>query len=182
MEDILSIKDTGVVKDVIETEHTVNMFNAVNNNNYELALELCMEHNKKINLKDEDSMMYLLLSRIVELKKQYIVEENNEVNGLTDVKEVVEEELEEVIPKEVIPFSDVVSSLINNDINFENVLYDYLEGINLLCYYDFIIKLIELANIDNKDYIEVLVVMTQIANGSYSFDENYYIKLFYSIY
>ena len=171
MEDILKIQETGQVRDIVVTEHTVNMFNAINNNNYELALELCIEHNKKINLKDEDSMMFILLNRIVELKKQYVVEEVSKVEELTDDGVNVE--------KELIPFSDVVSSLINNDINFNNVLYDYLDGMNLLSYYDFILKLIELANIDNKGYTDVLIVMTQIVNGSYSFDENYYIKLFY---
>lgn len=172
MEDILSIQETSKVKDVVVVEHTINMFNAINNNNYELALELCIEHNEKINLKNEDNMMFILLSRIVELKKQYVTTEDVVV-----LEEVINEE---VIPgKEVIPFSDIVSSLVNNDINFNNVLYDYLDGINLVGYYDFIIKLIELANIDGKGYTGVLIVLTQIVNGSYVFDSNYYIRLFY---
>lgn len=177
MEDILSIKDTGVVKDVIETEHTVNMFNAVNNNNYELALKLCKEHNEKINLKNEDSMMYLLLSRIVELKKEYVTEDLKE--------EVVEEEVakeDTQVIEEVskVPFSDVVSSLLLNDIDkFKELLHVYLESKNLLNNYDFINLFVELCMIEKTDYSRVLVVITQIVNGSYVFDETYYVKAVY---
>lgn len=159
--ELLSIKETNINlnKTVFQTK---NLFEAIDNHNYELALKISNLYNQKNNIDNQENTLNILLSDICSLIEQ-------STNTLNHPQE------------ESATFSDVIKNLMNSDIEktLKN-LKTYLKSINKTEYEFLITSLIKLSLIE-KDiaFTKPMTVLTFITKENFKFDISPYIQEFY---
>ncbi len=159
-----------------------NVFAAIDNNNYELALSLEKEHNRMLHHNDEEDCLYLLLERIETLIKKL---KEDIVLPLEETKDSVEVEKEKTPKEDLKPltstFNDVVNLLMQNALDNAYVaIRSYLSSINKSAYEFLILDLIKISLI-KKDvtFTEPMKALTLISEDNYTFDIATFIQEFY---
>ena len=90
LNDIVRMINFKEVHDVVSVDYRVgNLFVAIDNYDYELAIKLSEEHNKANNMDNSKSLIYVLLDRIIKLKK--------EILNIVDEEEIVVDENDQII-------------------------------------------------------------------------------------
>lgn len=154
---------------------------AIDNYNYELALNIRKEYIETYNISCEEDSIYLLLNEICILKKELCLHSNKTIELEDDTKK---EETVSVAKKEEIgnvTLNDVLNSLMANDLEKNLViLKDYMLNINKEEYIFLIIRLIKLSILKNDfAFITPMTTLTLISRNAYTFDVSYYIQEFY---
>ena len=152
---------------------TNNLFEAIRGKNYELALNLVIENNEKMNIDNENNSIYLILRKIVNLCE--------EIKDKSLNKEVQEEVVVNKEEDYQVDFVDVIKYLLNNDIdNSIETLKKYLASIEKSEFEFLIINLIKISLLE-KDiaFTKPMTVLTLINSENYHFDISKYIQEFY---
>lgn len=183
LNDLVRMINFKEVHEVITAKFQVtSLFSAIDNYDYELALRLSEEYNKANNLDNSKSLIYVLLERIIKLKKEILNIEDEEVVVDKDEQVVMSEiiDVEEETVDNSITYSQVVGYILSNDeSSYATALGTYLRELGVPYYYSLITNLIEISKIKGLGINKVLTILTQIANDSYEFNEAEYIDLFY---
>ena len=170
---IIQLKESSVFPQIKEGQ-IKNVFNAIDNNDYELALKLSCDFNKQNNFDDSKSAINLLLKDIVQLKKELSIEKKeseDKQSGLNNQNEL---------------FSQTVISLMNLLVNnkldeaYRQIEY-YLQTIEQEKYYFLIVDLIKISLLDkDKSFKKPLLALTLISQNKYSIDISNFIQEFYA--
>jgi len=152
-----------------------NIFEAIDTNNYDIALELCNEYNNRNNISNDNNATNLLLNDICVL-----------INTLSKPKQAEEpkEENQKTVGtniQPVITFSSIVSYLLQNDLdNAFLSLNSYMKSIGKDDYEFIIIDLIKISLLE-KDlaFTKPMITLTQMSRENYSLDISNYIQDFY---
>lgn len=184
LNDIVRMINFKEIHDPILLDGVTNVFTAIDNYDYDTALLLSAERNSINKIENDRSILYVLLDRIIKLKDKILGHE--EVVTITDeeVDETAVNTEEEVIIEEVdskvVTYNELATTLLLGDTDkFSMLLIDYLNSINERGYYPFITSLVEVCKLDNVNYSKVLVILTQITDGTYVFKVEEYLNLFY---
>lgn len=169
--------------------HCEKLFEAIDGNNYELALNLSENYNSKNNINSSEHTINILLSDICNLIKQYSLTTQNTVNVI-DKKLVVDQD-ENLLYKVSKPnttdlstsdlFSCVINSLMKSDLeNAFKTLTNYMELINKKEYEFLIVDLIKLSLIE-KDiaFTKPMTALICLSKENFKFDISNYIQAFY---
>lgn len=186
--EIISILETKKVpeKTIFQSE---KLFEAIDGNNYELALRLSEGYNSKNNINSSENTINLLLLDICSLIKQNSLTTQESINVEED--EIVVDPEEEILPEEPVvtstnlsasaSFSDVIGFLMKSDLeNAFRTLRNYMESINKRDYEFLIIDLIKLSLIE-KDiaFTKPMIALTYVSRENFKFDISNYIQEFY---
>ena len=150
-------------------EETENIYNAIDGNNYSLALDLSISNSKKYNLDNNNNIMYLLLTEISNLIKEL---ESNKSLEATKIEQK---------NKPSIGVTDIINNLIQNDIDASLVaIKEYLNIRNKKEYEFLITNLIKISLLE-KDitYTKAILVLINLNKNNYQFDVSNYIEEFY---
>lgn len=174
------------------------LFAAIDNYDYELALQESMKKNEA-NGFDKKSILTILLEKVIVKKKEVIAEkfpekknenevENPVVEDTTNVEEVAAQ-CEEVIDQcaqlsmfesEYNHLGLIVLLKENKLEEFEQYLLNYLHETANDQYYKFIMYLIRICKLENDyKFTRVLAILTQIASCKYEFSGIEYVTKFY---
>lgn len=173
-------------KTVFQSE---KLFEAIDGNNYELALNLSESYNNKNNINSSENTINLLLSDMYSLIKQHSLSTQKIVDVIED--ELVVDPEEEILYEEPIltttnlsasaSFSDVIGFLVKSDLeNAFRTLRNYMESINKKDYEFLIVDLIKLSLIE-KDiaFTRPMIALIYVSRGKFKFDISNYIQEFY---
>lgn len=185
--ELINIQETKEIpkKTIFQAE---KLFEAIDGNNYELALGLSENYNSKNNINNSESIINLLLLDICNLIKQY----SSTVQKSSDIIEDESLETEEEVVKEEqiilsnnlstnASFSNVISYLMKPDLEKAfRTLRNYMESINKKDYEFLIVDLIKLSLIE-KDiaFTKPMIALTYISRENFRFDISNYIQEFY---
>lgn len=183
--ELLNIQDNHILpeKRIFQAD---NIFGAIDEHNYELALQLSNEHNQKYNINGEENVISILLSDICNLINELSLSIHN-VDEEKIIPEKVETDLQEsiavsaLIKDSTATFSDVIRFLMKSDLeNAFRTLSNYMASINKSEYEFLIIDLIKLSLIE-KDiaFTKPMIALTYISRGNFNFDISSYIQEFY---
>lgn len=154
---IIEIQETSEIPKIKEDNITI-LDDAIKAKDYELALDLCKEHDEKYNIRNDNSIT-ILLTDICELIKKIKKEQKQEKGN----------------------YELILSYLLNNDI--ENALYNlniHMNKIGKEGYTYLIEDLIKISKLDNDcAYTKPMVALTLITNDKFEFDISKYIRDFY---
>lgn len=189
--DLMDIIKTGIIpeKKVFSTD---KLFDAISGKNYELALSLSLQYNKKSNIEDNDNAMYVLLTEI-----QSLVDKKGQIQSMVlekqmqETKAIAIEQQEE--PKQVMKdkttiesscsntFADVIKYLMRNDLdNSFRTLGNYLDSIGKKQYDFLIIDLIKISLLEGDiAFTKPMVALTYVARENFEFNISEYIQNFY---
>lgn len=168
---------------------TENMFEAIDCNNFELALALDKNRQNKYN-NDDESTITLLLEEIINICKELndTVANKQDITPVNTFKKTIEaEEKNNVNKKQSLSNSD--ASLFENIFNYlmqgdyDNcfkTLRTYLIKLNKRDYEFLIVDLIKISLLE-KDmaFTKPMTILTLISRGNYSFNNSTYIQEFY---
>ncbi len=200
--DLLNINKTKIIPEIQEY-NTNDFFNAIDGQNYELALDLIKKKNAKFKVSNDDSI-YLLLVEIVNscnnirksAKKEQKTSsinnlENNSNQELREktkpifennpVKENKVKEAEPTIKKADPSLANIITYLMKGDLeNSLKFLRTYLNSLNKSDYEFLIIDLIKISLLE-KDitFTKPMMALTLVSKDNYSFDIATYIQEFY---
>lgn len=169
---VIEIQESSKVPErkVIQSE---NIFDAIDTNNYNIALRLSTEYNKKYNISNDENAINLLLNDICAL-----------INNLSKPKQVEENKQTKTSNKTSQPvtaFSSIISYLMKNELNNAfNSLRCYMESIGKTDFEFLIIDLIKISLLE-KDiaFTKPMNALILIGKENYSFDISNYIQEFY---
>lgn len=167
-ETIINIKENKQIP-TTNFDITDNVYEAIQRNNYELALEISINHSKKYNLDSTNNIMCILLTEVCDLIKEIKNNKNQE-----DIK------LEEQ-SKPTIQLTDIITHLIQNDIDvsLENIK-EYLNNKNQKEYEFLITNLIKISILEEDiTYSKAILVLINLNRNNYQFDISNYIEEFY---
>ena len=190
VDDIIHMINFKEVSEVANNSQGSNVFAAIDNYDYDLALELARERDKNSGFENK-SIMVLLLEKVVAKKKELLGEKVE-----TSVEEVVEETIEEVaVQREEVIDQCIQLSMFESEFNhlglimllkenkleeFEQYLINYLHATKNDHYYKFIMYLIKICKIEEDyNYINVLAIITQITACRYEFSSIEYVTKYY---
>lgn len=189
VDDIIHMINFKEVSDVANNSQGTNVFAAIDNYDYDLALKLAIERDKNSGFESK-SIMVVLLEKVVAKKKELLGDKE-------DTIEEVSEKIEEVVVQceEVIDQCSVQLSMFENEFNhlglimllkenkleeFEQYLIKYLHATNNDHYYKFIMYLIKICKMEEDyNYTRVLAIITLIAACKYEFSSIEYITKYY---
>lgn len=186
--EIINLQKTQQIpeKTIFQSE---NLFEAINENNYELALSLSESYNIKKNINNSKNTIYLLLSDICSMIKQISSPSQTPTEIIEDqfasetAEKVLYEQpfLSETNISSGTSFSDVIGFLMKSDLeNAFRALKNYLESINKKEYEFLIVNLIKLSLIENdKAFTKPMTALTYVSRESFKFDISNYIQEFY---
>ena len=186
--EIINILETKKVpeKTIFQSE---KLFEAIDGNNYELALSLSESYNSKNNINSSENTINLLLLDICSLIKQNSLTTQESINVVED--EIVVDPEEEILPEEPVltstnlsasaSFSDVIGFLMKADLeNAFRTLRNYMESINKRDYEFLIIDLIKLSLIERDiAFTKPMIALTYVSRENFKFDISNYIQEFY---
>ena len=179
-EEYLKIKDTSTIP-IPKIIDTNNLFDAIDANRFDLALNYCVEFNSQHNINNEESPVFNILSDICELinslKNNKVVEIKKEENIVAP--NTAENKLEKKQSDNYL--LSINSSLTDNDIDLAGKkIKEYLKTIGKSEYEYIITNLIKLSII-KKDiaFIEPMLELSFMINDDYQFNINNYIQKFY---
>lgn len=173
-------------KTIFQSEKLVD---AIDGNNYELALSLSESYNTKNNINNSENTINLLLSDICGMIKQISSPSQTPTEIIEN--QFVEKPTDEVLYEEPIlsatnisssaSFSDVIGFLMKSDLeNAFRTLRNYMESINKKEYEFLIVNLIKLSLIE-KDiaFTKPMIALTYVSRENFKFDISNYIQEFY---
>ncbi|MBQ8219182.1 MAG: hypothetical protein IJZ79_05460 [Bacilli bacterium] len=129
---------------------SISVFDAINNNDYHLARELCIQRNEKYNKNKEDDYLYLILNEIC--NKEYL---DNDIYISNHI-------YEEISPYNILFITYLKD---NNKSKARGNLYKYLDNNNKLEYFEMFTQLSE--NItSNNTYIELMFILNYIIDDN----------------
>lgn len=186
--EILHLQETNQVpeKTIFQSE---KLFEAIDGNNYELALRLNERYIVENNINNSENTINLLLLDICDMIKQISSPSQTPI-------EIVEEKFVEVTSEEILyeepilsatnissssSFSDVIGFLMKSDLeNAFRTLRNYMEAINKKEYEFLIVDLIKLSLIE-KDiaFTKPMIALTYVSRENFKFDISNYIQEFY---
>lgn len=186
--EIINLQETQQIseKTVFQSE---NLFEAIDGNNYELALSLCESYNIKNNINNSKNTINLLLSDICSMIKQISSPSQTPTEIIED--QFAEETAEKVLYEQPIlsetnissstSFPDVIGFLMKSDLeNAFRTLKNYMESINKKEYEFLIVNLIKLSLIEkDKAFTKPMTALTYVSRESFKFDISNYIQEFY---
>jgi len=146
----------------LQSIETTNVYEAIDKNDFQKALELAKSYNASNNLDNNQSEFYLLLSDVCDL----LYPKKNQTNEKNDTN---------------VSFSKVVESLISKDYNLAlSLLKSYLLSINKSEYEEIIIELIAL-DLSEKNvlFTNSMTFLTEVSDLNFTLDVSLYIKKFY---
>ena len=157
----INISAKGIIPKCV-IDDTERLDEAIQGRNYQLALKLCKDYNRKINVEDDKNAITVMLSDICTLIDNVNIKE-------------------ERVVKSPATFYDVITSLVNSD--FDNAfikLKEYMVSINKSEYEFLIANLIKLSIIE-KDctFTKSMVTLTNLSRDDFTFDLSNYIQDFY---
>lgn len=178
--DLTEIIRTGIIpeKQVFSTD---KLFDAISGKNYELALSLSSEYNRKSNIDNNSNAIYVLLTEI-----QNII--NKKKNISSSVVKEQEEQNQIIQPKKAIASSscgntsvDVIGYLMKNDLDNSFItLRNYLDSIGKRQYEFLIINLIKISLIEGDiAFTKPMVALISVARENFEFNISEYIQNFY---
>lgn len=186
--EIINLQETQQIpqKTVFQSE---KLFEAIDGNNFELALSLSKNYNTKNNINNFENTINLLLTDIcdmikqissslqtpIEIIKNQFVEEQSEKNLYE------EPNLSETNISSSGSFSDVIRFLMKSDLeNAFRTLRNYMESLNKMEYEFLIVDLIKLSLIE-KDiaFTKPMIALTYVSRENFNFDISNYIQEFY---
>jgi hypothetical protein len=157
------------------TVQAETLFEAIDTDNYNIALRLSTEYNEKNNISNDSNAINILLNDICAL-----------INSLSKPKqtEVKENKPIEISNNKTYPattFSSIISYLMKNDL--DNAFYSlrsYMETIEKTEFEFLIIDLIKISLLE-KDiaFTKPMIALTLISQENYTFDISSYIQEFY---
>ena len=156
------------------------MFEAIDGNNYELALSLDRNYNTKKNINNSENVISLLLSDICDIIKQ--ISSISQVSRKnTKDKAIKEQNISTTNISSGVMFSDVIGFLMKSDLeNAFRTLRNYMESINKKEYEFFIVDLIKLSLIENDTaFTKPMIALSYISKENFKFDISNYIQEFY---
>ena len=183
-----------------------SIFEAIDKNDFNYALQLCTRKNKESNFSNENDLLYIVLNVIckkikaIEEKKQS--QNNQETKSTSQFEQINSDNLDvanKLIEKQVIIaepvtikenpnsisyyqlFAYLINSLLKNELdNAYLYLKKYMKSIGETKLEFLIIDLIKISQLDNDlTFIKVIQILTQINNGELDINITYYIKEFY---
>jgi len=181
---ISKTKEVPEIKDLVQD----NIFTAIDAYNYELALSLNEEYNKKLNI-STDNVLSIMLKNMCEIIKQIKLEkqhQNLDISESNDEEiEVFKVEDESVLEIPKTPdFIDIIKYLMNNELEKAKLCINALMISRGKEEYLFLINdLINLSLLENDiAYTKPMHTLMKINNGNYKFNiqefiENFYIAL-----
>lgn len=179
------LKLTKIIQNIIKTQElptissldAKDVFEAIECNDFELALRYNKEYQDKYNLKNDNAIKILLIkiNKLVEsIKKQQ-----------EESKEAVSEEISNVesnkIQEKNINISELILTLLENNIDeFSQSLKLYLKEIQQETYEYLIVNLVKLSLIEKDNaYIKPITILTELSTNNYKFDISSYLQTFY---
>lgn len=184
---LLTMLKTGKVleRKVFQAE---KLFDAIDGNNFELALKISDEYNQSNNINNNDNAINLLLGDICEEIKR--LESKKEIVDGTKKEEFVEQEEAQILvdttkfeekKETTATFSDVIKYLLQKDLdNAFKTLRNYLNSIQKREYEFLIIDLIKISLIENDiAFTKAMLTLTYIIRDNFKFDNSIYIQEFY---
>lgn len=175
-EQLIEIKKSSIIpqRRIVRVK---NLYDAIDTNNYSIALRLSTEYNEEKHISNDTSAINLLLndicSLINDLSKQEEPVYNEEDNNKT---EIVNKDFQSLTT-----FSSIVSCLLKKDFDkaFNN-LSNYMELIDKVEYEFLIIDLIKISILENDNaFTKPMIALTLISRENYIFDISSYIQEFY---
>lgn len=154
----------------IDYKDTTILFEAIDSNNFELALSLNEDYNSRNQISNEKNALNILLINICKLIKE--IKEKN-------AKPKVEEKKEE--PNKEITFASIVSKLLQNktDIALAN-LKVYMKSLGMEKYEFIIANLIRISILENDMvFTKPMIALSLMCKDGYKFDISSYIQEFY---
>ena len=186
--EIINLQETQQIPErtIFQSE---KLFEAIDGNNYELALSLSEGYNAKNNINNSENTINLLLADICGMIKQI----SSPSQFPKDIKEdqIVAEPEEEFLYEEPITsttnisssasFSDVIGFLMKSDLeNAFRTLRNYMESINKKEYEFLIVDLIKLSLIERDiAFTKPMIALTYVSRENFKFDISNYIQEFY---
>lgn len=170
---IIQIKESSVFPQIKEGQ-IKDVFEAIDNDDYELALKFSCDFDKQNNFDDSKSAINLLLKDIVQLKEKLSIEQKEK------------EDKQSSLNNQNKLFSQTVISLMNLLVNnkldeaYKQIEY-YLQAIEQEKYYFLIIDLIKISLlVKDKSFKKPLSALTLISQNKYSIDISSFIQEFYA--
>lgn len=181
--EIVNLRDTKQPKEktVFETE---NLYEAIDGNNYDLALELIKKHDKETGKKSIIQYLLVDMQYLIKkfsykpktLTKPRKIKENKIVNNIIEPSTTYNNE-----KSRMTCFKDIIYYLMRSDLeNTFKTLTDYMEEIDKKDYEFLIVDLIKLSLLE-KDiaFTKPMITLTYMNKGSFEFDISKYIQDFY---
>lgn len=174
----IEIRESSKIPDR-KSAHAETLFEAIDTDNYNIALRLSTEYNEKNHISNDGNAINILLndicSLINSLSKPKQEESTFKVEGNKQAKTSSE------ISQPVTTFSSIISYLMKNEL--DNAFYslrNYMELIGKTDYEFLIINLIKISLLE-KDiaFTKPMIALTLISKENYSFDISSYIQEFY---
>lgn len=186
--EIINLQETQQIPEKT-TYQSKKLFEAIDGNNYELALSLSKSYNAKNNINNSENTINLLLTDICGMIKQISSPSQTPIEIIED--QFVEDQAEEILYEEPIlsatnisssaSFSNVIVFLMKSDLeNAFRTLRNYMESINKKEYEFLIVDLIKISLIE-KDiaFTKPMIALTYVSRENFKFDISNYIQEFY---
>lgn len=178
---IIKLQETKQIpnKTISESE---DLFDAIDGNNFTLALSLNESYLKKYHMNNSNNVIYLLLTNICDIIKNIDLANQTSANATKkEVSNEITEHKDQPTTSSNILFSDIVRLLMNNDLeNAFKALKNYMILINKKEYEFLIVNLIKLSLIE-KDiaFAKPAITLAYISSDNFKFDISSYIQEFY---
>lgn len=163
----------------IKSVHAETLFEAIDTDNYNIALRLCTEYNEKYNISNDSSAINILLNDICLLIDSLCKPKHDE--STFKLEENKKAKTSSEISQPLTIFSSIISYLMKNEL--DDAFYslrNYMELIGKADYEFLIINLIKISLLE-KDiaFTKPMIALTLISKDNYSFDISSYIQEFY---
>ena len=166
---LVDVRDNGTIPKCIQI-YTDKVFEAIDMNNFELALALEKNRLRTNTYSMDGNYIYLLLEKLV-----------TKIRAINTTPVIIPEDMQEDIDTLTFNYDDIVKYLKEKDFNKAFVaLNNYLISINKSEYEFLIVNLIKASTLKkDPSFEEVLTCLTDIANASFSFTVGHYVQEFY---
>lgn len=180
LKDLTEIIKTGIIPEK-QASSSSNLYAAIKGKNYEVALQLSSEHNRKENVDENNNVIYKLLTEIKSLidmqKKQKI--ESPKIEEQAAQKPIVQPNRISSSCNSAI--NDIIEYLLKNDLdNVFLTLRNYLDSIDQRKYEFLIVNLIKISIIEEDLYFtRPINALENVSSGNLEFNISEYIIAFY---
>lgn len=176
----------------VDTTVTGNLYVAIDNNNYRVALTLSNDYNRRNNIANADNPINILLNDICRLMANI---RNNKVDGSANIihvsskinnneeKEISSDDNTSVDTiEEPITIANVIGNLIKGNLNKSfDILTNFLNNIDAIKYQFLIIDLIKISLLENDlIFTKPIDVLKEMENKTFSFNLGMYVRAFYT--
>lgn len=162
---------------------TTNMFQAMDDYDFELAKNLNEDYLSRYNL-PEENLLTILLSKLNELINK-LKETKENITSIESTSKEKEINVSIEIPKETnktTKLTDVIMLLLQGNVDeFTKILKKYLDESGYQKYEYLIMKLIKISLLNNDNsYLKPISILTEIDRRNYNFEPSIYIQEFYN--